>query len=347
MEVANTSFPFIQMFKSKTDFNAFDKHHTKVPNIDIKKLKGLTKNGTKKLVANPEVQTAYHLVLDYFEDPAGKPAGHFLDFGTNKKLTKHFEQVELKSGKLDKRMSANQKEASMGAVYVKEENSKNILHFEPDPSCKVPKGKWPKILKALKPFINSMKAVVVLNGEVVGEATEETAQDSAADSTQLISLDALKTMFKPISVMLKTTLREEIIPRIKAKTATDQDAAAVATLQEQITAFLEAYPKSEEATQTTLAKAKATLEEKVPFVEKIATALEGSVGTTASDDPDTAAAPPSAEEAAQLKKLEEMLADAEKGLNDFEEVYKRLVSEVETPTAPMPGGNAFLAGLGV
>ncbi len=178
------------MFKSKIDFNAFDKNNDKVADLELNKVKGLAKASVKKLKAQVGEHAKFHLVLDYFKDDKEKPQGHFLCFGVNKKMDKHFEQVEMKSGKLDKSMSANQKEASMGEAYVKEEAGKPILCFDPAPASKIPGGKWPKILKALKPFLNGMKAVVVIGGqemgeeEDAGETTEETTEENTTDTAE-------------------------------------------------------------------------------------------------------------------------------------------------------------------
>lgn len=169
------------MFKSKVDFNAFDTKNDKVENLQQNKVRTLSKASVKKLAAAPGEKTPFHLILDYFKDDKEKPQGHFLGFGNNKKMDKHFQQVEMKSGKLDKSMSASQKEASMGEAFVKEENGKKLLCFEPAPESKVPGGKWPKILKSLKPYLNGLKAVVVIGGQAISE--ESTGEESTEENT--------------------------------------------------------------------------------------------------------------------------------------------------------------------
>ncbi len=120
--------------------------------------------------------------INHYKDDKDKPLGHFLDVGENKKLTKHFEQVEMKSGKLDKSMSASQKEASTGSVYVEEKDGKTLVHFEPSPKCKIPGGKWPKILKALKAMLGGLKAIAVIGGQVVQD-DEETGETTTDETT--------------------------------------------------------------------------------------------------------------------------------------------------------------------
>ena len=179
------------MFKSKVDFNAFDTNNEKVDNLEQPKVRQLSKASVKKLAATPGEKTAFHLILDYFKDDKGKAQGHFLGFGTNKKMDKHFQQVEMKSGKLDKSMSASQKEASMGEAFVKEENGKKLLCFEPAPESKIPGGKWPKILKSLKPYLNGLKAVVIVAGQSIGEeSTGEEGTEETTDETTDTTVDS-------------------------------------------------------------------------------------------------------------------------------------------------------------
>ncbi|MGH1334620.1 MAG: hypothetical protein ACRBFS_00725 [Aureispira sp.] len=174
------------MFKSKVDFNAFDTNNEKVANLEQTKIKGLSKASVKKLVAQPGERTPFHLVLDYFKDDKDKPQGHFLCFGVNKKMDKHFQQVEMKSGKLDKSMSASQKEASMGSAFVKIDGGKKLLCLEPDAASKIPGGKWSKILKALKPYLSGLKAVISIAGEIIGEEDSDdqtTGEETTGEDT--------------------------------------------------------------------------------------------------------------------------------------------------------------------
>ena len=134
------------MFKCKTDFNAFDVHNEKVANLTVSKTKALSKAGVKKMLAKPGEEVPFHVILNYFKDDNDKPQGDFLSFGISKKLSKHFETIEMKPGKATKRMSTNVKEAATGMACVKVENGKKLAYFMPSDACKIPGGKWPKIL---------------------------------------------------------------------------------------------------------------------------------------------------------------------------------------------------------
>ena len=171
------------MFKSKVKFEAFDRNNEKVKDIDPAQQKALCKAGTKKLAGKPGVKTNYHFIYNYFLGPKKKPIGHFMDLGEHKKLTKHFEQVEMKSGKPEKRMSANPKEASTGFAYVDSKDGKTMLFIEPSPNCKVPGGKWPKYLKALKSEFGGMKAVAIIGGQIMEESPEETSEETTTGNT--------------------------------------------------------------------------------------------------------------------------------------------------------------------
>lgn len=181
-------------FKSKTSLNAFDKNNTSVKNTEYNSLKTLTKTGVKKLATANGESTPFHLILDYFKDDKEKPLAHFLDLGINVKMGKHFEQVEMKPGKLDKSMSASPKEAASGVAFIKAVDGVYTLHFQPAEQCKIPEGKWPRIIKALKPFLAGYPAVVVLgeqepeeitNKNIENNSTEEAAVVRAAKMTKL------------------------------------------------------------------------------------------------------------------------------------------------------------------
>lgn len=126
-------------------------------------------------------------MADYFKNDKGVSLGHLVCIGENKKLDKHFLQVEMKSGKEAKRMSNSQKEANMGMVYFKTLNDSLTLCFEPDPKSKIPQGKWPKLLKELKAFLAGYKAVAVFDGQIVDDTTEVPQEETGevpVDETQ-------------------------------------------------------------------------------------------------------------------------------------------------------------------
>lgn len=201
-------------FKSKTPFNAFDKNNSTVKNLEFNSLKTLTKASVKKLANTNGERTPFRLVLDYFKDDKDKTIAHFLDFGINVKTDKHFEQIEMKSGKLDKSMSASPKEAALGVAYIKAVNGTDTLHFQPSEKCKVPGGKWTKILKALKPYLAGYPATVVLDQQ---SQTEEQSQDQEREaSTNPIVLRAtkmtkLETNLSAIEKALGMELDEELV----------------------------------------------------------------------------------------------------------------------------------------
>jgi hypothetical protein len=330
--------------KSKTDFNAFDLRNTTVANLMPKKIKGQTKAAVKKLLGNLNVSAPFFLILNYFKDASEKPMGHFLDIGTHKKLAKHFEQVEMKSGKWDKSMATTQKEVTMGDVYAQEQNGQKVLFFDPDEKSKIPDNKWPKILKELRPLINNMKAFVVLNGEVVAAEADKdsTGEELDTDDTEEgLSLNELKALFQPISRMLKDTLPKEILPRIKSKTVTEEDDEAIDELERQVEVFLEEYEQGTTEAQTALAKAKATLEGQLPKIKQIAAAIKANIPTTETDT--ETEVPPSPEEEALLKKLEDLLQQAQEGLQGFDQKYQNLQADLDTPPEPIPMGDTFLS----
>lgn len=321
------------MFKSKTDFNAFDKNNKKVKNLEITKVKARSKSASKKLQAKPETKTPFHLVLNYFKDDKDKSLGHFIDFGENKKLTKHFDQVEMKSGKLDKSMSANQKEAAAGHAYVKEENGKQKMYFEPASNCKVPKGKWPKILKGLKAFLGGLKGVVVINGEVVSDEevnnTESTTEEEKP--TETTDETGIRSLLVAISTELKQTLPKDILPKIKAKTVQPEDGTIVDGILDQISEFVETFEAATQPVKDQLQSMYDTVQKKVPQVEKIRDAIEQLLSIT---DKTT-------QEDTSL--IDELLRLAQEGIGEFDQRYDQLQQDLEEESqAPIEGGEELL-----
>ncbi|MGH1337573.1 MAG: hypothetical protein ACRBFS_15725 [Aureispira sp.] len=326
------------MFKSKVDFNAFDLKNEKVKNVEETKIKALSKNAVKKVLKNPEVRTPFYLILDYFKDKANKPLTHFLCFGINKKMDKHFEQVEMKSGKLDKSMSASQKEASMGEVYCKEEGGKKLLCFEPSAKSKIQKGKWPKILKTLKPFLAGAKAVVIIDGAMVGEDTdllETTEQAPSSDQTGDTAnlMDQFKAQLEAIAVSLKETLPKEIIPKLKSRTVEAIDLETVNAIKDNINTFEAAYQEATESVQNKLTKMRDSIVNQVPKVEQLVKAIEGILGSTG----------PNSVSEEDTSTLEALLKLATQSLNDFDKNYDQLKTDLETATpVSLPSGDQFI-----
>ena len=70
----------------------------------------------------------------------------------------------------------------------------------------------------------------------------------------------------------------------------------------------------------------------------VITNLSFSTNTTRSTE-----VPPSPEEEALLKKLEELLQQAQNGLQGFDQKYQNLQVNLDTPPEPIPTGDTFLS----
>lgn len=332
------------MFKSKTDFNAFDKNNDKVKNLEMTKVKALSKSASKKLQGKPEDKTPFHLILDYFKDEKDKTLGHFIDFGENKKLAKHFQQVEMKSGKLDKSMSASQKEAAAGFAYVKEENGKKVMCFEPDPNCKIPKGKWPKILKGLKSFLGGLKGVLVLDGVIISDEeettepiAEETTEEETSRGTSSSETDTsnIKNLLDVVSKELKETLPKDIIPKIKNKTVQAEDGGIVEGILDHIQEFITTFDEAAQPVKEKLQGVYDTIQKQLPQVEKIREAIEKILGSKKTT-------PEQSQEDTSL--LDELLRLAKEGIDEFDKRFDQLQRNLEEESqAPIAGGEAFLS----
>jgi hypothetical protein len=361
----------LNMFKSKIDFNAFDTNNDKVKDLEPNKVKALAKASVKKLLAQPEVRTPFHLILDYFKDDQEKPQGHFLGLGVNKKLDKHFEQVEMKSGKLDKSMSASQKEAAMGEAYSKEENGKKILCIEPHPGVKVPKGKWAKILKGLKPYLAGAKAVVVFEGQTIGDEEGDTATDeettetgteeqgeTGADTETNVEeqgetttdeastdssdedapnlIEQFKAQLAEISTGLTQTLPKEIVPKIKARSVEANDLDVVQQLKTKMEEFEEAFQGAAENIQKKLSKMRNKINKQLDKVDKILKAVELVLKKIGGEET-------TEETEEDTSVLDKLLKTAEKSLGNYRKVYDKLKKDLEeSEEEPIEGGSDLL-----
>ncbi|MFT5645832.1 MAG: hypothetical protein ACI976_000506 [Aureispira sp.] len=344
------------MFKSKTDFNAFDKNNEKVDNTKITKVKGFSKAGTKKLMGKIGERTSYHLILEYFVDDKGKVEGHFLDLGENKKLRKHFDQVEMKSGKLDKSMSETPKKACAGEVYIEEIKGSKVVHFQPSESSKVPKAQWPKVLKTLKPFLNGLKAVVVLGGIVIGaevedededestspeSATEDNTQQTDVDSTSVIL--TIKELVLGITGILKEELPKAIVPNIKAKKVSQQDADITNDLFSKLNKLTDMYDTAGSDIQQKIQKHYDSILNQVPKLEKIRTALNNLLAVSEENKDSSTEEPKDTEEVKQLK---ELLAYATKETDAIWENFNKTRREISKAVSQViEGGDQLLKAL--
>lgn len=335
------------MFKSKTDFNAFDKNNSKVKNLEVTKVKNLVKAGTKKLINKLGEKTNFHLILDYFVDEKGKAQGHFFDFGENKKLAKHFEQVEMKPGKLDKSMSETPKKACAGYAYIEDIGGKNVIHIEPSENSKVPKGQWPKILKSLKPFFGGLKAVVVLEGEVVNSDLDQEEGDASAPEEEAVAskpvAEQIKALVVDISGILKEQLPKVVLPNVKAKQVSQEDLDITGSLFEKIELFKEVYEGAATGIQQKISKHYTMIMNQVPKLEKIQLAVENLLGISDNGVEETT---PDTEDTAEVKALKALLAYANAEMGSIEQNFTKVSNDISnTASEIIEGGEALLEAL--
>lgn len=340
------------MFKSKTNFNAFDKKNTKVDNPKIASVKGYSKAGTKKLMGKIGERTYYHLILEYFVDDKGKVEGHFFDLGENKKLRKHFEQVEMKSGKLDKSMSTSPKNACAGEIYIQEINGSKVVHFEPAATSKVQKAKWPKILKTLKPFLNGLKAVVVLGGVVIGEEEDKddpnSEEPSTGDGTETdvdsTSITAkIKELVLGITGVLKADLPKTIVPNIKAKKVGPKDANVISGLFSNLNELKEVYENAGSEIQNKIGKHYDSIMNQVPKLEKIQTAINNLL---IGSDENEELLKENPEDSEEVKRLKALLAYATKEMDEIWVNFNKTKREIsKAASKAIKGGDQLLKAL--
>ena len=331
------------MFKSKTSFEAFDKNNTKVPNVEFSKLKALSKTQLKKLLGALKERTVFHLLLHYFLDKNGKSLAHFFDLGEHKKLSKHFEQVEMKPGKPNKRVSNSPKEACLGSVYIDRIEGAPVVHLEPHPKSKIPVGKWPKILKELKPMLAGMKAVVVLEGQVVQEGTEEEQpQTETTPNTEAVD-PLLKQQWNGILEALKNQLPNEIVPRIKKQQATVDDLTTIQTLLSDVVRFQNKLRDSSTSVQQKFAKPLQLLEAQFPKIQAIQQRLEQLLANTTTDGSEQDRNP---NDQALAEQLQQLIEQADAGLEAFETLYQSYLDQPIQEPEPLVGGTDFLKAIG-
>lgn len=143
--------------------------------LEIEKTKSLSKAAVKKLARIEDGKAPFYIIKNYFKKE-GDPIGDFIAFGIDKNMHLQFSKKEVKG----KGISDSSKDAAFGNAYIKSVEGKKIIHFEPDSSCKIAAGAWPKLLKRLKSNLPALKAVVVINGKPVEEdddkGTEQTSE---------------------------------------------------------------------------------------------------------------------------------------------------------------------------
>lgn len=187
------------MFPCKVKIEHLDTSNTKVKDVDIKANKTLTKGKIKKVAAQEGERTPFYYLGSYFENN-GKVVGDFLSLGNSPKLEKHFLQNEMKnsSKSLMGEDKQDPKKACMGEIYVED----SIIHFVPDEKSKVPVAKWPKIFKEMKEYFSGMKAVVVIDGEVLDE--DGTTDDSSSSDEGEVLMNDIGVLVDQISSKAKS-----------------------------------------------------------------------------------------------------------------------------------------------
>ena len=351
------------MFKSKLDFNAFDRHNDKVKDLEMNQVQAQSKSSVKKMKAKPDVKTDFHLIDGYFKNEQGKVLGGLVDFGFHKKLTKHFLQVEMKPGKPNKRMSDSPKHAATGQSFVTEEGGKKVLCFEPHPASKIPNGKWPKILKSLKAYFAGLKTKVILDGTVIEEeapqdditetpltednTTEESSPEQpVTDTTEEEATAAapkdLKTQVESIVNGLKKTLPKEIVPRMKSRSVEPNDAVVVEDLLGDMQAFKERFETLQTSAKNKIQQVFDVVERQYSQVERIYQTIQDLLdGNTTVDPTETENTVDDIEEDTSL--LEELLQQVKDGIGSFDKIYKNLKKDLEDSNEePIVGGDQFL-----
>lgn len=283
------------MFKDKTDATVF-----KSRSLDQAKAKTLLKSSIKRLSDDANIaagmRAPFHLIKDYFQDEAGVAIGDLLCVGINKPLTKLFNTIELKPGKQGVRLSDSQINASMGEVYVKVDNGKKVVCFEPAPASKMKTPTWNKTLKKMKASFGGKKGVVIIAGQAI-DSEEDTTTVAGADNTvQATTRDAttatpaqdgLGQFARVISEGLKTVLPNQILPNIKAKTVSANDKQQVESILSSMDSFKSAYPSVETGMKTKYASVSGAVEKHYKNVATIRAAVDALLGQQAAPNEPT------------------------------------------------------------
>lgn len=241
------------MFPCKVKIDELDRKNTKVEDVDFSSNKNKTKGKIKKVATKAGEKTPFYFIADYFEKN-GKPIADFLTLGNSPKLEKHFIKNEMKnsdSSFMDTKQDP--KKAATGEVYVKDLNGKPTLHFEPHDKCKVPAGKWPKILKNMKAYFNGMKAVVVLDGQITEEEDgEDTTNESTNDNDNDTAAN-VETAIEEITPQELADNYKEILVSFKEVQKAEHDVDDVKILYRSLISWEKDYQKQPDAVKEKLA----------------------------------------------------------------------------------------------
>lgn len=178
--------------KNKLDFTAFSRIGGAAPTLDYHTVLQQTKTTVKKLKAQPQKETPFFLLLNYFKNKAGKPEHHFFSLGEQRKLYKHFLQVEMKPKKSNQSLSDSPKEVAIGTCEVQLVDGNPLLYLYPDAKSKLPKSQWTKLPKTLKPYLMGLPVKVVFE-PIASEEPTTTDPNASIEETPTTTENSSKT----------------------------------------------------------------------------------------------------------------------------------------------------------
>lgn len=209
------------MFPCKVKIEALDKANTKVPEVDFKGNRSVVKGQLKKLMNNQPERTQFYYIGEYFQKN-GKAVGDFLALGKSMKLEKQFIQAEMKkSNKSVVGQDQDPKKAATGDIYVDMIDEVLTICFEPHDKCKIPTGRWPKLLKRMKEYFSGKKAVAIINGEIIqdgeldrGDEVESTTEDQQEAPTTTLDLNTVKKQVQQLLGQFKALAPNKVYQKL-------------------------------------------------------------------------------------------------------------------------------------
>ncbi len=336
------------MLKSKLKFEAFDRHNKKVKDLEPSKAKAESKAGIKKLTGKEGVKTPYYFIADYFLDDKKKSLGHFFHLGVNKKLEKHFVQVEMKPGKMDKSMSESPKKASTGMAYVKTIDGTKKVHIEPAAGCKISGGKWLPMLKRIKPFLGGLPAVVVIGGEVAASVASETKEnkEGAASSENVeeksMGVD-LEQLIGELTGDIKNKIKT-IRKKVRTKSVEKEDTAVLDSILTKYKELTKGFETAETAVQDQWKKNYTKILKLLPQIEKLQTTATQLIGK--SPKKKTTKKKVTDENNASNEYFEKLLKQIEDGVNGFDSKFKTVQKDLKAGSSKaIKGGEDLINAL--
>jgi hypothetical protein len=254
------------MFPCKVKIDQLDKTNKKVKDVDLKSNKALTKGKVKKVASQEGERTPFYYIEGYFENN-GKAVGDFLSFGNSMKLEKHFIQNEMKKSKnslMDEKVQ-DPKKAAMGEIYV--ENS--VIYFEPHEKCKVPEGKWSKILKNLKENFSGMKAVAIIDGKILSAEEDTTSGSPETASTTPDPVEEVQEIDGKVTVQELASDYKDLLAEFKEAQKAEHDADVVKLLYKEIIVWRKNFKTMDKTAKEQLSKHSASCDATLLEVKKI------------------------------------------------------------------------------